>query len=679
MVNKTKRDKIVSQSLTEIQFARTYRQGIIWRWWKNEDLYYGKKDGQYYVTPNSNEYNGAFNNAKPEARANANIASAKTISFVETMLSKIDNPLTFKFKKRTMADYKRVQLINALKEQDANYNDWNYKDLLGKVDAIIYGRAIYAYYADSVDGYNSNLENVSVYDFLIDPSAGGYDIDFAQYLGRYNIRKTRSELEAGRKAGIYISSEVTNLLNGSGNDANQFTQEDVNKENKYAYIGSPANRTLNNPNMWKFWEWYTNYEGERYYLLMTEAGQCIRCEKLKDIFKVDKKLGDAPYPFWTYAYTPNLTEFWTPSKLDYVREIFMAQGVSINQMLDNAEAINKPQRAIDVSAIENVADLVYKRNGVIRVKPGVNINNAFKILEVNSINTPIQTYNTLEGIQQLESGITSAAKGVAEEDKVGIYEGNQANTADRYGLWNKSYSQGYKRFAKLWKNGVEDHLNMKTAVKVLGTKGLEETIFITKRDVRPSSDWNILIESSNAEEQADSADKRNKLAFMSGYKGDPQVNQKVIFEKSAQIVGFNNEDVREFLDVSEYGEGELLSEAERDMEDLLNKKFIEPNERANIAYAKHILDYMRDHKEDMSEDQWVLFEDYMKRIEPIVTRNMGTQLIDQVAKQGLNPTSLSSSPAGGDTTGIQPETMGQTEGQLTTNEPNGLNPSSPTQ
>ena len=96
------------------------------------------------------------------------------------MLSKIDNPLTFKFKKRTMADYKRVQLINALKEQDANYNDWNYKDLLGKVDAIIYGRAIYAYYADSVDGYNSNLENVSVYDFLIDPSAGGYDIDVAQ-------------------------------------------------------------------------------------------------------------------------------------------------------------------------------------------------------------------------------------------------------------------------------------------------------------------------------------------------------------------------------------------------------------------------------------------------------------------------------------------------------------------
>lgn len=671
-ISKTKRDKIVSQAITEIQFARTYKQGIIWRWWKNEDLYYGKKDNQYYGTPDSTNLSG-----KAEARASVNIASAKTLSFVETMLSKIDNPLTFKFKKSTMADYKRAKLLNALREKDSNNDDWNFKDLLGKVDAIIYGRAIYTYYADSINGYEPHLENVSVYDFLIDPSGGGFDLDNAAYLGRYNVRKTKWELEKGRREGIYISSEVTALINGSGNDANQLSQEDINKENKYAYIGSPANRTINNPDLWKFWEWYTNYEGERYYLLMTEAGQCIRCEKLKDMFKVDEKLGDALYPFWSYAFMPNLTEFWTPSKVDYVREIFYAQGVSINQMLDNAEAINKPQRAIDVGAIENVADLVYKRNGVIRVKPGVNINNAFKILEVNSINTPIQTYNTLEGIQQLESGITAAAKGIAEEDKVGIYEGNQANTADRYGVWNKSYSQGYKRFAKLWRYGVEDHLTIKTAVKILGPDGMEQTIFITKRDVKPSADWDVIVESTNAEEQADNADKRNKITFMAGYKGDPSINQKVLFEKSASIIGFTNDDIREFLDASEYGDAELMSEAERDMEDLLNKKIIEPNERANVAYATHILNYMRDHKEDLNEDQWVLFEDYMKRIEPVVMRNMGTQFFNQIIKQGLNPLETNGNAGASQIASAQPETMGQTSEQLTTNEPNGLNPSSP--
>lgn len=656
-ISKQKRDKIIDQALKEIQFARTYKQGIIWRWWKNEDLYYGKKDNLYNGTIPENR--NLPENA--ESRANVNIASAKTMSFVESVLSKIDTPLTFKFEKTTLADLKRVQLLNALKEKDASDDDWNFKDLLGKVDAIIYGRAIFAYHAENYNGYCAKLENVSVYDFLIDPSAGGFDIDNANYLGRYNIRKNKHELKKGKKAGIYIGSEVDALIGGSGNDANQTSQEDVNKQNKYAYIGSPANRTIQDPDMYKFWEWYTTYEGERYYLLLQEtSGIAIRCEPLLDLFKMDKKIDDARFPFWSYAFMPNLTEFWTPSKVDYVREIFMAQSVNINQMLDNAERINKPQRAVDVKAIENISDLVYRRNGVIRVKPGVNVNNAFKIVETPQINTPIQVYNTLESIQQIESGITAASKGVAEEDKVGIYEGNQANTADRYGVWNKSYSQGYKRFAKLWKNEVEEKLTLKTAVKMLGNDGLEKSVFITKRDIKTKEDVDVLVESTNAELQSDAVDKRNKITFLSGYKGDPTVNQKQIFEKGATIAGFNNQEIRQLLDLSEYGEAEILSEAERDIEYLLSKKVIEPNEQANTAYAKHVLRYMRDHKEDMDEDTWVLFEDYFQRIEPIIIRNMGTQFTEQLAKdEQQGKTSGASQLAD-----INPQVEGQTQESL---------------
>ena len=665
-INKQKREKIVQKALTEIQFARQWKQGIIWRWWKNEDLYYGKKDNLY----NANTDTGSItdrDNRYTQQGANVNIAATKTLSFVETMLSKIDSPLTFKYVRPTMADYKRAKLLNALKEKDANEGDWNYKDLLGKVDAIIYGRAIYAYYADSYDGYCSHLEYVSPYDFLIDPSAGGYNLDDAMYLGRYNIRKTKYELEKGARSGEYLKDETKQLISGSGNDANQTSQEDVNKQNKYAYIGSPANRTIQDTDVYKLWEWYTTYEGERYYVLMQETSSiAIKVEKLSNLFKVDKKLKDAMWPFWSYAYTPNATEFWTPSKLDYVREVFMAQSVAINQMLENSERINKPQRGVDVTAIENVADLIYKRNGVIRMKGGVDINKAFKIVETPSINTPILVYNTLEQIQQLESGITAAAKGVAEEDKVGIYEGNQANAADRYGVWNKSYAQGYKRFAVLYKNGIEDHLTTKVAVKILGTKGLEETVFVSKRDLKPQADWAIMIESNNAEAQSDATDKRNKLTFMAGYKGDPIINQKMLFEQGAEIVGFSSDEIRQFLDASEYGDAALISEAERDMEDLLNKKIIEPNERANTAYVNHILEYMKDHKEDMDEDVFLLFTDYLARTEPIVIRNMGTQLQTTLSKEGLSP--------GGEAAleNVQPMVQGQTEEALTTNEPNTL-------
>lgn len=662
-ITKEKRDKIVAQALTEIQFARTYKQGIIWRWHKNEDLYYSKRYNQYNGTP----ANGQYETQVPldaESRSNVDIASTKMFAFVETYLSKIDSPLTFKFVKSSMADYKRAKLLNALKEQDANDNDWNYKDLLGKVNAIIYGRAIFSYHSDSENGYCSYLDCIDPYDFLIDPSGGGYDLDKAMYMGKYNVRLTKSQL----KRGDYIKSEVKQLLEGTGNDANETSQEDVNKQNKYAYIGSPANRTIQNPDVYKFWEWYTTYNGERYYLLMQEtSGIAIRCEKLTDLYKEDEKLYDSMWPFWSYSFIPNLTEFWVPAKTDYVRAIFLAQSVSINQMLDNSERINKPQRAVDVSAIENIADLVYRRNGVIRTKPGVDVNRAFRIVETPSITTPINVYNTLENIQQIESGVTAASKGEAEEDKVGIYEGNQANTADRYGVANKSYSQGYKRFAVLWYNGVEDNLRMKTAVKILGPQGLEKTVFITKKDIKPQAKYGIMIESSNAELQADAVDKRNKLTFLSGYKGDPTINQKQIFETSAEIVGFSNDSIRQFLDTSDFGGADVISEAERDIEDLLNKKIINPNENADTSYISHILSYMKDHKEDMDDDVFALFLDYIQRTESIATKNMATKMMNQTATAGMMP---ETTPTG---TEIQPEVQGETPEQLQTNEPQGIN------
>jgi hypothetical protein len=563
-------------------------------------------------------------------------------SFVRSILAKIDSPLSFEYARGSIADLKKAQLLNALKERDANLGDWDQKDLAGKLQLVLYDRAIFSYYADSYEGYCSHLENVDVYDFLIDPSGGGLDIDNALYLGRFGVRKNKQELREGMKKGYYIRTEVENLLKGAGDVASTTSQEDVNKENRYSYIGSPANRTITDTNIYKFWEWYTTYEGERYYLLLQETGGCaVRIEKLTDIFREDKKLGDAPWPFWTYASIIDLTEFWTPSYADGVREVFMAQYVSINQMLDNAERINKPQKKVDISKVENTADLVYRRNGIIRFKPGTNVNEAFQIVETPSIDTPLAVYDKLEQIQQIESGVTNASKGDADEDKVGIYEGNQANVADNYGLLNKSYSYGYKRFAKLYWYGIEDHLTKKVAVKILGPQGLEKTVFVGRRDVKPQADYEVLIKSNNAEAEADIADKRNKITLLQGYRGNPIVNQKVLFEKEAEILGFTSDDIRSMLDTENTGTAEVIAEAERDIEEILDGKIIEPNPIATTAYAEHFKEYMQDHQEDMTEDQWLMFVDYVERLEPVIIRNMGSQMHNEMMKmqtqQGLVP------------------------------------------
>lgn len=661
MINKQTRDKIVVQALNEKTFARTYKQSRISSWQKNEDMYYGRKrfpnqDNSQLIAPGQ------------QATASANVELGKMQAYVNTLLSKIDSPLTFKYVKGTLADLKRAKYLNALKEKDANIGNWNYKDLLGKKQAVIYGRAIYAYYADSYNGYCSHLRNIDVYDFLTDPDGGGMDLEDGNYHGIYGVKKNKQELRDGKKAGIYITTEVNTLLQGEGNNT-EITQETINQQNRYQNLGTQASRVLYNADIFVFWEWFTTYEGERYYLLMTEDGIAIRVEKLKDLFKSDL------WPIWTYAAFPDLTEFWTPSYCDYVREIFMAQSISINQMLDNSDRINKPQRAIDVNAIESLADLAYRRNGIIRMKNGTDINKAFRIVETPALTTPITLYTTLEGIANTNGGVTAGDKGTAQEDKVGIYEGNQANSADKFGLFNKSYTQGYKKFAVLYRAGVEEHLSKKTSIKILGPDGIDKTIYINKRDVKPSVDYDVLIEASNAEAQADAIDKKNKLTFLGTYKDNQLVNQKSIFEMQATIAGLSADDIRMLLDTSDYGEAELLSECDRDIEELLAGKVIEPNRRANTAYAQRFLDYMTDHQEDMTGDEFILFVDYFEKLKEIVMKNMVNTLQSQLAKEGAT---LGLDNGGGEGAPAQdikadetitPEVTGQPLGQLQNNEP----------
>lgn len=591
------RQEIIAQALQEISFARQFKQGKIKNWKTNEDLYYSRKV------------------LSETSRANVDLGQMS--SFVHTLLSKIDNPLVFKFTKRKESQLTRVKLLNALRVTDQQKDDWDIKDIVGKKQAIIYGRAIYSYYADSMNGYQSHLENVDVYDFLIDPSAGGIDIERAEYMGRYGVIKTKNQLKQGVKDGIYEKTETNNLIDGASN-ATESSQEQVNKQNRtYDTNVFTQQKEISGSDKFKFWEWYTTYEGERYYLLLTEMGStAVRIEKLTDIFTSNL------YPFWTWGAFPDLTEFWTPSYCDYVREIFMAQAVSINQMLDNAEQINKPQKVVNVGAIENLAELKYRRDGYIKVKKDFNVDQALQTIRVPSIDTPIKTFQLLDGIQEKASGVTAGSKGVSDEDKVGIYEGNQANVADRFGFLNKSYSFGYKRFSKLYEWGVRDNLVKKVAVDILGPDGVE-MMKISRRDIfRGDEEFGCMVESSNAETALSEAEKRTKLTFLANQSMNPMQNPQKAYELQATIAGFDEDTIRQLQDSGDFGDAKIMSEAERDIEKLLDGENLQPNQGANTAYKQRFVDYMRDHQEDIDMEQFTLLADYVLKLDQIITRNM---------------------------------------------------------
>lgn len=594
ITRKEKRDAIVAQALNEIEFARRHKQGKVKNWQKNEDLYYAKK-----VSVDTSR---------------ANVDLGRMQEFVHTLLSKIDNPLTFKYVKRKDAQLKRVERLNSLRTFDAQRDYWDIKDIVGKKQAILYGRAIYSYYADSMDGYKPHLEPVDVYDFLIDPAAGGIDIERGNYCGRYGVFKSKEELKQGVKDGTYISTEVDNLVESGGN-ATQTSQEETNKRNRtYSQNVYTADKEMSNTGKFAFWEWHTTYEGTRYYLLLNESGgSAVRLVPLVDLF------ANNLFPFWTWASFPDLTEFWTPSYADYVREIFMAQSVSINQMLDNAEQINKPQKVVDVTALEDLAQLKYRKDGLIHSRGDAT--RAVQVLETPSITTPIDVFNVLESIQEKASGVTAASKGVAEEDKVGIYEGNVANASDRFGYLNKSYSFGYQRFAQLYENGVREHLVKKVAVDILGPNGVEVDE-VSRRDLfRKNESYSVIVEDSNAENALTSAEKRIKMQFLVNNKMNPTLNQKKLTEMEGKLVGYSDEELRQLMDVSEFGDAELMSEAERDIESLIDGKVIKPNRHANTAYKQRFVDWLSDHEEDIDDETFARIALYIRSLDQIIMSN----------------------------------------------------------
>ena len=602
-MNKQTIDKIAEQALNEINFARVFKQGKVLNWQKNEEMYYQRK------------------RKIPEARASVQLGQMQ--QFVHTLLSKIDNPLIFKFAKRKNAQTKRVERLNSLRQYDQFRDNWDMKDIVGKKQAIIYGRAIYSYYAESINGYKPHLEPIDVYDFLIDPSCGGVDIEEARYLGSYSVSLDKQQLKNGAKNGLYLKSAVQELLSGSGNAA-EATQDQTNKQSRMYDQNTIGQKEIDDPTKYKFWRWSTTYQedGERYYLLIDNSGRCIRCEFNSDLISPSNDYPMGPWPYWTWAAFPDLTEFWTPSYCDYAREIFMAQDVSINQMLDNAEAVNKPMRVVNVGAIENLAELKYRRDGVIKTKGAFDINKVYQTINTPSINTPIQVFNILESIQAKASGVTDGTAGVADESgKVGIYEGNQAAAADRFGLLNKSYSFGYKRFARLYELGVRDNLTKKIAIDIIGPDGVEIEE-VKRTDIfRKNDEFGVLVEASNAQILASNEDKKSKINFLIGQSQNKDINQKKSFEIQASIAGFTEDEIEQLLDTSFYGNSELMGECDRDIEMLLDNEKIKPNQMANNAYKQKMVDYLRDHEEDISFEQFQRISVYIDSLNDIIMRN----------------------------------------------------------
>jgi len=623
-----KRDELAKQALNEIDFSYRYKKARMSSWNKNEDMMNPDKSSPSVISP--------YGGSTQQADTRAQVPLYKMHGYVHTILSKIDSPLTFKYVKGETADLKKSKLMNSIKDKDAKIGRWNFKDLMGKRDAAIYGRAIYLYMTRNDKGqYKSLLNLIDPKDFLIDPDVGGLctgeedgsGVEKATYLGWWNTKLTRAQITKGIKDGIYYKKVAEDLMDGGTNTKTK-TNQDNDKDNRKP-SGAPRER-YKNENQFIFYTWITTDENDdRYYLILTPSGDCIRCEPWKEIRKSGK------YPIWTWAAFPDPREFWTPSYCDFARGIFQAQEKSINQSLDNSEQINRPQTAVNVDYVRNLAQVRYRKDGYIEIEGNVDVNRVLQTRQTPPIEGPFKVYDKLESIVESESGVTADVKGTSDEDTLGIYEGNMMQAGDRFGLLNKSYAEGYYRFAVLHKEGVMQDMKKKMAVQILGPMGLEIEM-VSARDLKPfTNDYDILVESSIAEAQSNLADSKNKLTFLGSYKGDQTINQKILFETQATIAGVDDDTIKRLLDTNDYDAIEVVAQADEAFQIIIGGDTPPLYKDANTAFLQRLHDLSDKYDHELSPDQHNAVFSYIDLIAPIVEKNAARSVVAESAKAGL--------------------------------------------
>ncbi len=600
------KDKLVEQAIKEIEFAKQYRRKRETEWKKNDEIMRG------------------YQEADESTRTKVPLYQA--IAFEETLLSKIDNSLVFKFVPGGLEDKRKAQKFNALRERDAKVGRWDKRDRQGKRHGIRYGRVIFSYFATSEDGeYKPNLNNIRPRHFLIDPDAGGLDKELAMYMGWYGVKKTKAQLETGVKKGIYDKKAVEDLIL-AGSNYNMETQEDLDERNS-GMTPDTTEKARKRPreDLFMFYQWFTTDEnGERYILLLTPSGKAVRCQKWKEIEPTNL------YPIWTWATTPDDREFWSISPLERVRRMMKAQEKSIAQMMDNADQVNKPKMAVNVDFVRNLSQVKYGTKGFIEITGQTDVDKVVKAMATPPIDSPLLVYDKLQQLQDRFSGVTADAAGVTDTDAVlGVQDNNLANLGDRIGLLNKEYSDGYYDFAVLYKSGVRTHLTGKVAIRILGPNGLGVEQ-VSWADLDPTGeDYDIIIESSSAESQANKIETKNKLTVLGTAKGDPLYNQRVVREKELELSGFSEDDKRALLDTKDGSEGMVVL-AYEDFEKFLNGNFkdlVVPR-NANLTYLQVL--------KDLWEERDQMIDKMFKKKAPLIHQEIESFIAEVQAQAERN-------------------------------------------
>lgn len=611
-------DDLLNKLDQEFLASEEFKKPRIQEWHVNENMLYGKKPATL--------------------SKRANIMVNFSAGLQDSLLAKIKNPPALIFNPTEEADTEEAEKVTAFYRLDAGTNraDWEYKDLLAKKLAFPSGRAIFKTYATSAP-YTHYLDLVDHYDFFIDPMTTGFDIETAKFMFQDFIYKSESDLKEDTS---YDKTAVKDLLASSDKERPAVDTTNKEKSNRFAVANMDQARHAVQPDgVFRLREAYTTINGIRCYVLYSPEARLIIKKRVWSSIRPSNK-----WCFRSWAYYPDAFNFWSPSPLDLVRDLILTRNAVINQIVDNNEAKNKPQRFYDPAVLLHPEKAEWRPDGLVAVAKGSDPSKAVWNMTTPDLFDPKSLSDILEDLVGKITGVSAATMGGEDAgQRVGIYYGNMQEIAGRMALFDISFSRCFSQIGELYLEDLDQHLGEEEAVRMIGENG-HQWGTIGKKDLKP---FTITVLGGVTQAKNDAMKTKAKQDFVNSLLINqailPLINLNKAVSFGAETAGFNDIEAAELVDKVEVDDDQLIRAA-KDIQNLLTGDKFKPYLKATPAYISKLFDYL--YEEELNSEQEVRFLDYLEQMKPIVIKNETNRAYGDLFKQVIVPEGIASAMDG---------------------------------
>lgn len=562
---------------------------------------------------------------KPTMRGRSAIPIPFFAKYVKEVKARVDESPIIKFKHKKDSHILLAHKIQSACDIDRSpsMGDWNRKDRMATSMAVYSGVGAFDYFAESSPDYKSNLETIDIFDLYFEPT-GGNDLENHRYVGKGNIFKSKSEVEALAEEGTYNADVVKELLlQGDSAGYKELKTQYLNRYERFKALGLDMTSSENyiGEQFFPCAQWEMTYGGERYFLVFEMiSGKPLRFEKLKDVFESNLYSLVA----WQTHEDPHTLLSKSPADDMWpIAEWLRVQG---NYFIDHSTKRLWGQKGYDPNFVPDPSQLEWYRPDQLTVMTsyqGKPISNG-----VYEFQTPDNTTATINIMQYFENLLASTA-GVSPQDpslqdqKVGVLFGNLQKVSAVLGIYGKSHNEAINKISQRYVWGLKENLTEPMAVKIMGERGVEWDE-LSKEELSGDTDFDIEVVGANVELEMSEARKKKQQDMLKVIVSDPdlkkEVNPKFVVEEGLRSAEFKEESIKRALDKEHYGSERVIAHASIAIEKILQGKEPEMYRGADIEFLRYIHEFNVEH--NITPEKGLKLLAYARKHLQIVAHNM---------------------------------------------------------